>query len=119
MKTNVSKETVLQAIDNINLKEMESIYLEGYNKAYQIGFNWLKNHLLWMLKNNKNKIDSICNAMGSTAFYKKDNALWTHECEDLKGYKELNDFLFQWNEVFHFTGDPIHIDREGTIETDW
>lgn len=88
---------------------------EHYNKAYDIAFSWLKNHLVFMFKANEKKLRAIQNSMGSVAFYRRKNGtpMWTHEEKELKGYSELTEFLHRWNALFHLTGDPIRIDDKG------
>jgi hypothetical protein len=86
--------------------------------AYIAGFLYLTNHLQYMYKANQPKVKCIINAMGEVAFYNKNGALWTHEEEKLKGYSKLQKFLSDWDDRFHFTGDPWRIDEKG-IRTDW
>ena len=90
-----------------NKQKIESLL----EQATEIASNWLKNHLKKMLKDNPKKIDEIINRMGTTAFYKKGEPLWTHECEELKGYAELSDFLSEYDDILHLTGIDMTFKR--------
>lgn len=80
-------------------------------EATEIASEWLKNHLEKMLKDNPRKIDEILNSMGTTAFYKNNEPLWSHECEELKGYKELSSFIGEYDHILGLTGVHMEFKR--------
>lgn len=86
-----------------------------YNEAYELAFEWLKNHLLYMYNANKRKLETILNCMGTVAFYHKKNgeAMYEHEAKELIGYDKLMYFLSDMDWRFKLTGDPIKINENG------
>lgn len=41
------------------------------------------------------------------------------ETEDLIGYKELHDFIYEWNQQFSVTGNAMRFSLRSGIKTDW
>ena len=82
-----------------------------------------------ILTQNKNLI-SFRMAMGTYFFVdKKDNIISTTE-EDYVGgryvqkdarpsFKELNDFIVEWDDTLHMTGYPMTFTAKGKIITNW
>ena len=64
-----------------------------------------------MLNDNPKKIDKIINRMGVTAFYWKNEPLWEHECEKLKGYSKLQSFMGDYDHILHLTGYNMEFKR--------
>ena len=89
---------------------------ELYDIAQKEAIETLKKYLLYIFKNRGNKFDVVLNCMGSVAFYKGNHVLWEHETENIKGIKELSDFLTKWNDIFKLTGYPVRIDKNGLKE---
>ena len=96
---------------NIIIKKTKKKIDNLLSEAAEIGVEWLTNHLQKMLKDNPRKIDEIINRMGTTAFYKKNEPLWSHECEELKGYSELSKFMAEYDSVLGLTGYDIELKR--------
>ena len=64
--------------------------------------------------NNNEWITEFCNAMGSYSFEEILDPNTPDEREvfvdnDDERISEMEDFMQEWDEVFHFSGDPIYI----------
>lgn len=87
-----------------------------YNIADKEAIRLLKEYLMFMYNHRGNKFNSIINAMGSTAFYKNEEPLWPHEKKNLMGYEDYCFFLSEWDDIFHLSGYPVKIDKNGLRE---
>ena len=66
-------------------------------------------------QNSRTLFDKIICSMGTIAFYKKGEPLWSHETEDIIGIEEMNTFLSDWDDILKLTGNDIVIDKNGTV----
>ena len=50
--------------------------------------------------------------------YPKTTSFYCHECE-IKKRKELDDFIMEWDDILHITGDAMWFTAEGEKITSW
>lgn len=70
------------------------------------------------IMNRYKSIDTFCCAMGTWSFYDESGPLYV----DDPRFKEMSEFMMEWNDNLYLTGYPLRIDRKGNelvATNDW
>lgn len=89
-------------------------------KLEKVASDHVKRLAMQVLKSNSRKCFEFVMCMGTFFFTnKKQEPMWQHELEELKGYTELTDFIYEWDSILHITGEAVRFDKKGIEHYDW
>lgn len=93
------------------------------DKANEIALKEVERLARKVLSSNKSKCHEFFMCMGSFFFIRKNGDI-IHSCEtksleSLKGYNELDDFIMEWDEILHITGEPMRFTLLSDVKKDW
>lgn len=71
-----------------------------------------------ILRENQGKVLAFVMAMGSYFFTDSDDNIITDDSE-IKGIKELSNFIAKWDRILHITGNPMAFTAYGEKITGW
>lgn len=73
-----------------------------------------------VLSRNPKEVNEFIMCMGSFFFAdKKNEVLWNHVSKELKGYRELEEWVNKFDDRFKITGNAMRFTANSPVVTDW
>lgn len=86
-----------------------------HNDTFNLGIEVVQEIAMKILKKNK-IFDEFTMGMGTWCFWDKRGFQYSWNSDKTK---EMQNFMSEWDDYLHLTGQPMKITSEGDVITDW